>query len=281
MLAPLLSLVSAAAWGTGDFLGGLSTKRRSVLTVGVVSQSAGFVFVAVIVAVLGNPLPSTRAIWLAIGAGACGAVGLAALYRGLSVGTMGVVAPTAALSGVMPVVFGLATGDRPSALQLVGVACALVGVVAAARAPDPGGRRTRRLAEGVGLALAAAVMLGLLVLLLDRAARADAAWASLFLRVGGLTLTAGAAMVVRPSFRLRAGELPRLVGVGLLDNGANLTFALAAAAGGLLTLNAVLASLYPVATVLLARAVLHERMSTLQKAGVGLALTGVALIAAG
>ena len=87
--------------------------------------------------------------------------------------------------------------------------------------------------------------------------------------------------MVRPSFRLRGDELPRLVGVGLLDNGANLAFALAAAAGGLLTLNAVLASMYPVATVLLARGVLHERMSAIQKAGVGLALTGVALIAAG
>lgn len=281
MLAPLLSLLSAAAWGTGDFLGGLSTKRLSVLTVGVVSQSAGLVSMVAVVAALGNPLPDAGTIWLAVAAGACGAVGLAALYRGLSIGTMGIVAPTAALSGVVPVVFGLATGDRPSALQLVGVACAIVGVVAAARAPALDRRRTQRLAEGVGLALVAAVLLGFLVLLLDRAARVDAAWASLFVRIGGLTLTAVAAAVVRPSFRLRAREFPRLVGVGLLDNGANLAFALAAAAGGLLTLNAVLASLYPVATVLLARLVLHERMNALQKGGVALALTGVALIAAG
>lgn len=281
MLAPLLSLVSAAAWGTGDFLGGLSTKTRSVLTVGVVSQSAGLVFMVAIVAAVRDPLPGARAIGLAVGAGACGAVGLAALYRALSVGTMGIVAPTAALSGVVPVVFGLASGDRPTALQLVGVALAIVGVVAAARAPDPDGQRGGRLAEGVGLALVAALLLGVLVLLLDRAARVDAAWASLFLRVGGLSITAAAALLMRPSFRIRIQELPRLVGVGLLDNGANLTFALAAAAGGLLTLNAVLASMYPVATVLLARVVLHERMSTLQKAGVGLALTGVALIAAG
>lgn len=281
MLAPLLSLVSAASWGTADFLGGLSTKRLSVLTVGVVSQAAGLVFMVAVVAALRDPLPGARSIGLALGAGACGAIGLAALYRGLSVGTMGVVAPTAALSGVVPVAFGLATGDRPSALQLVGVACALVGVIAAARALDPDGARPQRLAEGVGLALVAAVMLGFLVLLLDRAARVDAVWASLFLRLGGLTLTGVAALVLRPSLRLRRGELPRLVGVGVLDNGANLTFALAAAAGGLLSLNAVLASLYPVATVLLARGVLDERMSRVQVAGVALAFTGVVLIAAG
>jgi drug/metabolite transporter (DMT)-like permease len=281
MLAPLLSLVSAAAWGTADFLGGLSTKRLSVLTVGAVSQAAGLIVMALVVAAIGEPPPGGRAIGLGLAAGVCGAVGLAALYRALSVGTMGIIAPTAALSGVVPVAFGLATGDRPSAVQLVGIGCALVGVMATARARDPAGRGRGRVAAGVGLALVAALTLGGLVLLLDRAARVDAAWASLFLRVGALALTGAAVFVVRPSFTLRRGELPRLVGLGVLDNAANLTFALAAAAGGLLSLNAVLASLYPVATVVLARAVLHERMSVVQRVGVALALIGIGLIAAG
>jgi drug/metabolite transporter (DMT)-like permease len=280
MLALGLSLTSAIAWGAADFLGGFSTKRLSVLTVGVVSQVAGLVAMALVVAVTWEPLPA-GVVPVGLAAGVCNATGLAALYRGLSVGTMGVVAPTAALSGTVPIAVGLATGDRPSAIQLVGVALAAGGVVAAARSSDATRSPLRDPGAGVGFALVAALALGGAITLIDRGARSDPEWVSLFARVGTLSATAIAAAIVRPSFGLRKGELSRLAGIGVLDTGANLTFALAAGAGGLLTLNAVVASLYPVTTVLLARGVLGERLTSLQLGGVVVALAGVALIAGG
>jgi drug/metabolite transporter (DMT)-like permease len=280
MLALGLSLTSAIAWGAADFLGGFSTKRLSVLTVGVVSQAAGLAAMALVVAITWEPLPAS-VVPVGLAAGVCNATGLAALYRGLSIGTMGVVAPTAALAGAVPIAVGLATGDRPSAIQLVGVALAAGGVVAAARSPDATRSPPRGPGAGVGFALVAALALGGAITLIDRGARSDPEWVSLFARVGTLSATAIAAAIVRPSFGLRKGELSRLAGVGVLDTGANFTFALAAGAGGLLTLNAVVASLYPVTTVLLARGVLGERLTSLQLGGVVVALAGVGLIAGG
>ncbi|MGZ4115091.1 MAG: EamA family transporter [Actinomycetota bacterium] len=192
---------------------------------------------------------------------------------------MSVVAPTAALSGVVPLAWGLARGDHPNAVQVAGIALAVLGVILASRSLDEGsGRRT---AVGVGLALIAAVTLGVLVALLDEIGRTDPLWGVLMVRVSALTLLSIALLVRRPSLRMSFRDLRWLVAVGVLDNGSNLLFALAADAGGLLALTSVLGSLYPVATVVLARLVLHERLERHQAAGVAAALVGVALIAGG
>jgi drug/metabolite transporter (DMT)-like permease len=278
MFGIALALMAAASWGTADFLGGLSTRRLPILTVSVVSQAAGLVFTAVLVLSLGEPAPGGRVVWLALAAGAMGAVGLAALYSGLALGPMGVVAPLAALSGVVPVAVGLLGGDRPSAIQLVGVVLALAGVVFAARHRDPSG--TRIGVRAVILALTAAAALGLLLVLLEAAGRDSAVWTVFTVRVGALTLLAIAVAARRPSWRMDGRQTSTLAGIGVLDNGANLLFVLAAQRG-LLSLIAVLASLYPVSTVLLARAVLGERLSRIQVVGVTMALAGVAAIAVG
>ncbi len=278
MLGVLLALTAAASWGTADFLGGLSTRRLPILTVSTVSQLAGLVFAATLVLSFGQPAPEGRVVALALAAGTTGAVGLAALYSGLALGPMGVVAPLAALSGVVPVAVGLLRGDRPTSIQIVGVFLALAGVVLAARHRDESGGRVS--ARAVTLALVAAGSLGLLLVLLEAAGRDSPGWTVLTVRVGALSLLAIAVAVRRPSFRLARREVSTLAGIGVLDNGANLLFVLAAQRG-LLSLISVLASLYPVSTVLLARVSLGERLSRVQVVGVIMALAGVAAIAVG
>ena len=278
MLAIFLALMASASWGSADFLGGLTTKRLSILTVSAVSQFVGFLFTLTVVLVIQPGLPSSRVIGIGLLAGVVGTIGLAALYSGLALGPMGVVAPIAAMSGIVPVVVGLAEGERPAPIQLLGVALAIIGVILAARHRDESGARVHP--RAVGLALIAAGMLGLLVVLLDAGGSTDPAWTVLLVRVGALSLLAVALLVRRPSFAMGRGQLGTLAAVGVMDNGANLLFVLAAQRG-LLSLIAVLASLYPVATVLLARGVLHERLGRTQVAGVVMALSGVALIALG
>ncbi|MGZ4109004.1 MAG: EamA family transporter [Actinomycetota bacterium] len=279
MLPLLLALGSGMGWGTADFLAGLAARRQALFVVMAISQAAGLVFVAAVVLLRGEAPQQAIAVWYGVAAGVLGAIGLAALYRALAIGRMSVVAPTAALSGVVPLAWGLARGDHPSAVQVAGIALAVLGVILASRSLDEGsGRRT---AVGVGLALIAAVTLGVLVMLLDEIGRTDPLWGVLMVRVSALTLLSIALLVRRPSLRMSFRDLRWLVAVGVLDNGSNLLFALAADAGGLLALTSVLGSLYPVATVVLARLVLHERLERHQAAGVAAALVGVALIAGG
>jgi drug/metabolite transporter (DMT)-like permease len=277
MFGILLALGAATSWGSADFLGGVSTKRLSILTVSGVSQLAGLLFAGVLVLITGTAMPDGHVVIYGLTAGLLATIGLAALYSGLAIGPMGVVAPLAAMSGLVPVAVGLVRGERPEPIQLVGIALALAGVVLAARHHDPAGARVHK--RALGLAVVAALCLGLLIVLLDEAGADDPAWAVLMVRVGALSLLAVAVTARRPSFSIDRGQLGTLAAVGVLDNGANLLFVLASQRG-LLSLIAVLASLYPVATVLLARVALHERLSRLQVVGVAAALVGVALIAA-
>ncbi len=278
MFALVLALGAAAGWGWADFLGGVETRRLPVLTVTFVSQVVGLAFVLGLVAFGGGGLPDGRTVTLGLAAGAVGAVGLAALYTALAIGPMGVVAPMVSLSVTIPVAAGLLSGERPGALQMVGVVAAIGGVALAARHRDEAGARVS--GRAITLAVVSAVCLGSLALLLTRAGEDDATWAVLMARIGGVVLLSAATIVRRPSLTTTQRERLTLAGIGLLDCGANLLFVLATQRG-LLTLVAVLASLYPVATVLLARGLLHERLSRIQAGGVALALFGIALIAAG
>jgi drug/metabolite transporter (DMT)-like permease len=279
VLGPLLALTASLSWGVGDFLGGLRAKRLPVLTVLVVSQAAGVTSIALVVAIRAVGPPEARYLGYAALAGICGAIGLAALYRGLAVGPMSVVAPISSTAAIVPVVFGIAKGERPSAVQGVGIAVAVVGVVFASRSPDgEGGRAT--LGEGVGLALVAAVSFGLLLVALGEASEGDALWGTLSMRTTSFSLLVLVALLLRPSLALGPGDLWVLFLIGVLDTLGNALFAVATTET-LLSVVAVLGQLYPVVTVLLARVLLGERLSTGQGAGVVGAFAGVALITAG
>lgn len=279
MLAVVLGLAAGLSWGISDFLGGLKSRTLQLLAVVALSQGAALVLVAVLVLLRGEaPPPGEQLAYGAI-AGVSGLVGLLAFYRGLAIGVMAVVAPIAGTGAIVPVAAGLLSGERPSVLQGLGIAAAIAGVVMASRERPEEGRRVR-VAAGVGLALVAAAGFGFFFVALDAGSEDDLFWALLASRAASVSCIAVAVAALRPSLRVGGRNAAPLLLIGTLDVAANGLFA-AAASEGLISVAAVLASLYPVVTVLLARSVLGERVEGTQRAGVVVALAGVVLISAG
>jgi drug/metabolite transporter (DMT)-like permease len=276
LLALALALASSVVWGVADFSGGSLTRRLPAFAVTVVSQAAGFAVLVVAVAVRGDV--GARSFALGVVAGIGGGAGLAAFYRALSLGTMSVVSPIAACGAVVPFGIALATGERPSVIAVVGAALALGGAVLASleerRAASP------ERARAVALAVAAALALGLFVYFLGLGSRdGDALSTLLGARVGSLGLLVVLALTRRAPLRVPRSSLAAVALVGIADVTANALFAVASG-HGLLALVAVLGSLYPVVTVLLAHVLLGERLTRPQQAGVAVALAGVVAIAA-
>ena len=143
----LLALGASLTWGFADFFGTLKGRALGVLRVLVYVQLGGLVVIAVVVAVRGKG-PADSEVLFAIPAAVSGTLGLYAYYRGVAVGAVSIIAPIAGVSAVVPVIFGIVTGDRPSAWQLLGMGCALGGVFLAAREP---GRKGAKLAAGAGI----------------------------------------------------------------------------------------------------------------------------------
>jgi drug/metabolite transporter (DMT)-like permease len=280
MSAILLAFASSVSWGVADFIGGLKSRALPILNVLLLSQVTGLVVIAAFVAVRGEEAPGGDfAVFAALSALA-GITGLAAFYRALAIGNMGVIAPISACAAVVPVFVGIATGDRPTPVQAAGIALALAGVVLASREEVVGEERRRGAARGTGLAVVSALGFGFFFLAMDRAADGDVAWAMLVNRVTGVGLLIAAVLVLRPPFRVGRPDVPVLIGIGILDVAANAMFGVAATKG-LVSVVSVLGSLYPLTTVALAAAVLHERPHRLAQVGVVTALCGVALVAAG
>jgi drug/metabolite transporter (DMT)-like permease len=274
-MAITLALVASLCWGVADFLGGSTSRRHPLLTVVLVSQAVGLAGVVLLALVLAGGPPAGVAP-AGVAAGLCGVAAVLCFYRSMSVGAISVAAPILATSAVVPVTAGLLSGERPSTLQLAGIAAALAGVVLVSREPAAGGGTVR--GQGVTLALAAALALGLQLIALDHAARADPLWAVAAARGTSVAVFALAALVVRPP--VAAAVLPVLVAIGLSDTTANAAFA-QATTSGYLSVVAVLASLFPLVTVALAHVHLHERLSPGQRVGVVLALAGTVAIAVG
>lgn len=276
-----LALLSSALWGTSDFLGGTTSRRLPPAGVAAASEACGLLVMVVVAAVTGAfDDPTGYLGWALLGAVA-GSTGIVAFYRALATGTMGVVAPIAALGVALPVVVGIAGGDRPSAAQGVGLAVAVVGVVLAS-GPELDAPDRRRAAVPLVLAVVAAVSFGIVFVALDRGARSSTVMTLVVMRAASLVYLGGLAASLPRMFSLRVGwrDLPVLAVIGTFDVGANLTFGLATR-HGLLSLVSVLSSLYPAITVVLARAVHDERLRAVQLSGVVAALAGVALIASG
>jgi drug/metabolite transporter (DMT)-like permease len=282
MLAVALGLSSSVCWGLADFLGGLQSRRVPVLAVMLVSQATGLVAIAAWVALGDTAAPGLDDLWPAAAAGLAGALALTAFYRALAIGTMSIVAPISATGAAVPVLVGVAGGERPGALQVLGIVAAVVGVVLASREEDrdPSAGRRAPARTSVALALVAAVGIGAFLTGIDKASDASVPWALLSARAVSVAATAIAVVATRTRIPTAPPRLGLLAATGLLDSGANLLYALGTTEG-LLSVVAVLGSLYPVSTVLLARALLGERVRRVQEAGIVAALAGVVLIAAG
>ncbi|HXR13115.1 MAG TPA: EamA family transporter [Solirubrobacteraceae bacterium] len=278
----LLALAASACWGTSDFTSGFKARTVPLAVVLTLTQGIGLVLAVVIVAAAGRGLPGAGPALASLGAGFCVIAGLGCFYRALATGTMSIVAPTAATGVVIPVIAGVLSGDRLAAVQVIGMFGAVVGVVLAARQPDAeasqGDRRIHR--EAVALALVSAAAFGCYFLLAHIGARGGVGWLLLLAHVtsviGALAMVALARQARPPAL---GGDLGVLLLAGALDFAATGLYGLANRHGQL-SIVAVAGSLYPVATVLLARWVLRERIVRLQAVGVGLAVAGVALIAA-
>ena len=270
-----LSLGAAVVWGAGDFAGGIATKRANVFRVVTGAHAFGLLFMLLLAWLTREPIPPSSSLWWGVVAGVTGAFGIAALYKALAIGRMGIVAPVASvITAILPVLVGIRSEGMPDRIQLAGFALALVSIWLVAR-PD-GEIDSHR---GLGLAALAGVMFGLFLVAGKQAGHHGVFWPLVAARTAStllmLTIVAFSPRDARP---LRTALVPILLS-GLLDSGANAMF-IAATRHGRLDVAAVLSSLYPASTVILARVLLKERISATQNAGLAGALVSVALISA-
>jgi drug/metabolite transporter (DMT)-like permease len=267
-------ILAALSFGAGDFAGAVAARRAGALAVVAGAHGIGLVALLLAAAIIRPPIPGAASLGLGLAAGVAGAVGLAALYRGMSLGSMGLVTALAGAGSLaIPLVAGAILGARIGPLQLVGVGCAAAAAVAASGASRSEVGRLALLLAGV-----AAVAFGAWYVLVDLAARAgDPLWALVFSRASSSILTGIAAVgrVDRSRFPLRI-----VVVAGLFDVGGNAMYVIARESLPV-GLAAALVGMYPVVTMLLARAVLGERLPRLGQLGVALALLGVVLISVG
>ena len=277
-MAALLAIAGALGWGVGDFLGGIASRRLAVLTVLVISQTVGLVGVYLWVIASGDAFPGVEKLLPAAAGGVAALVGLAALYRGFALGAMGIVAPISAASPIVPLAVDAARGDVPTAVQWVGVGLVVTGIVVLSWEPSKDGRR--QFAAGAGLAVAAALGFGLFFVGIDAGADESAAWAVAAARTASVPVAVVAALLTATALTAPRRLLPLIVGVGIFDTGANI-FVAAATTRGAVGIVAVLSSLYPVVTVVLAWLVLGEKLGATKRIGGAVALAGAAFVAAG
>jgi drug/metabolite transporter (DMT)-like permease len=275
-LSIFVALCAAAVYGGADFLGGIASRKTSAVAVVVISQLAGLLVLALALVVIPGRFYASDIVW-GVAAGVAGGVAIAALYAALAVGRMGVVSPITAVVGAsVPVAVGLGLGERPAPLVLVGIALAFLAVALVSIDSHTRGLSLRE--PGLVLALVSGLGIGLLYVCLARG-HADSGLAILVpARIASLVALVAYASIRGESMRPAPGSLATIVFAGVCDMAANLLYVIAVR-HGLLSTVAVLTSLYPASTVLLARVVLHEHLKRLQWCGVACATCGVALIA--
>jgi drug/metabolite transporter (DMT)-like permease len=274
----LLGLAAALLYGSSDFGGGLASRRYGPLRVTVIGSAAATVLAWAALVGSGGPGPSVRAVAWGLAGGLAGGVGTLALYRGLARGQMSVVGPVSAVgAAVVPLVAGIALGERPSVLAVAGVLIALPAIVLVAASGSVRGRlgsAPKSLFDG----LAAGLAFGILFIALAQAGRNAGMWPVACEQTGTLLVTLAVAVASREPLKLpvRASGLPVLAGAS--STAAALAYYYATHVS-MLAVAAVLTSLYPGVTVLLARAILHERFSPAQRAGLGLCTLAIIAIA--
>lgn len=296
----VLGLLAGFTYGAADFIGGLASRRSSILSVVVISQLVGLIALFLIAPIFSPLFPKGADMWWGVLAGVAGAVGISLLYRGLSIGRMSLVSPvTAVIAALIPFAVGLLQRERPSSFALTGIGLALLAVVLVSTTEMPGepasnaapglvGARiegARRAAvrnwalqPGLLEAVLSGIAIGAFYVLIARTHAASGLWPLVGARSSSIVLLAVVALVSRRSLLPSRGGWGAITVAGLLDMLANALYLLATR-HGLLAIVAVLASLYPASTVLLARIILKEKLSRLQLAGVACAFIAIALIA--
>lgn len=275
----MLAVLCAVTYGVADYSGGRASRSVASTIVTLLGQATSLVLVAIGLLVIGTPMASAHDLWWGAAGGAAGGLALIAFYRGLSRGAMTVVAPTTAVvSAVLPVVVALFQGERPSAVALVGllVACLAVALVSGA----VGTRHEKTHASTIAMAAAAGVGFGFIFIAFARTADDSGMWPLLSARAASLPVIALVIAASKPAVGSLRPVIWLVLGSGVLDMAANLLF-LEASHRGLLSIVAVISSMYPVSTVCLAFGLDHERVSKSQAAGLACAATALALVSLG
>jgi drug/metabolite transporter (DMT)-like permease len=283
----VLGLASAAAWGSADFGGGIAGRRAPLFGVILFTQLIGCGLALGLAVVRAEPAPAPRDLAIALAGGVVGATGIWALYLGLSTGRMGVVAPiSGVLSAVVPVGAGIVLQGLPGPAALGGIALALVAVVLVSASPGGGGPATGRIdrvagiPNDVAIGLLAGVSLGSLNLVISRLTPGSVFAPLVVVRLTEAALIGTIILTARRAWRVPRGVWPLAVLIGGLDMAGNGLFILAAQAGRL-DIAAILSSLYPVTTLVLAAIVLKERVVGIHAIGVAAALVAIVLVRLG
>jgi uncharacterized membrane protein len=279
-VALLLGLLVAITYGSGDFFGGLAMRRAPVGATLLWAQAVGLLALLGVAALAGGD-PDAGDLALGAMAGLSGAAGIGCLYRGLSIGRASVVAPISAVgAAVLQVTWGLASGEDPGTVALIGVALSLlaVGIVAGTAGHEPQQVASRR--DELVLGAAAAVLLGVFLILFSETGADSGLWPAVAARTAPIPVLLVALALLGQPLTIGRVALPVVVAAGVLDASAN-GLLLVAVREGLLSLVAPVAALYPAATVVLSRFVLDERVGRARLAGLALALGGLVLIGAG
>ena len=279
MLAVVLALGASLSWGISDFLGGLKSREFPLFLVLLISQGASLALLAVIVIALGEPPPEGKFLVFAALAGVGETLGVAALYRGLSVGVMSIVAPVAATAPVVPLIVGLALGELPATIQGAGIALAVVGIVLTSRT-DSGDAAAKAVGPSIMFGALTALGFGSFYVAMDAASEGEIQWALLIARGVAVIVFLGAVALTRPSPAPQRKDLPLIALIGVLIITADWMYA-TATTKGVLGVVAALSTLYPIVTIALARLYLREQVAPRQQLGIALSLTGVVAISVG
>jgi drug/metabolite transporter (DMT)-like permease len=269
----VFGLAASLAWGAGDFSGGLATRRANVFSVVIAAHAIGLVLLVALALAWSEPFPSALDLVWGTAAGLAGAVGLAAFYRALAVGRMGITAPvTAVLAAAVPVLFGAFAEGLPQPVQLAGFALALIAVGLISRPERAMGRP-----EGLGLALLAGLGFGGFLILIGQVSHGAIFWPLVVAGLSSSLCMLAVVLIMRQEVLPKKEVLPLVLLAGTLDVAGNVFYVLATHAGRL-DVAAVLSSLYPAVTVLLAAILLKERVTRLQAVGILVAVVAIPLI---
>lgn len=276
MLTVVLGLLAAITYGVGDFAGAVASRQRNAVTVLLYSYPVGAVLMTALLPLFPGSVTS-RVLLFGVLGGAAGMVGVMLMYSLMTVAPMNVISPvTAVLAAIVPVVVGVATGERPKVFAWSGIAIGLVAVMLVSRTREdhPHGRVAPRV---IALAVLSGLGFGAYFVLLARAGHASGLWPLVVSRVSSALLVVPVAAARSAVGRLRGRTLAVAVLAGLCDASANMFFLLSSR-HGLLSLASVLTSLYPAVTVILAMSLLREHATPTQRAGLLLAGASVVLI---
>ncbi len=284
MLIAALGVSSAIAWGLADFLGGFKNRQLDIWMVGLSSQLAALLICAPLLLTVGGAVPEDRVLVYGALAGVANAVGLITFYRALALGRMSIVAPIVGMSALLPVIVGVITGERPSLLQSAGIAIGIAGIVLASRELDHEVVDRPKSRWVIPLSLVAATAVGANLIGIEKAValsdETSVLWPIAAARASAVVLIFIGAVATGHLRAPGRRHVPALIALGALDLAANVFYA-HATQETLLSVAAVLASLHPVVTILMARMLLNERLRRVQQVGVALAILGVCLIAGG